>query len=729
MSDLSHLATTVLDEEDRRLAARRAPGGPDNTGAEHEWPGRAQEEMSLREGLRRGGMSVFVVLLLLNSLDELEGAALAVLAPDIARTFNVSDGTIVFFSAASGAFIVLGAVPMGWLADRFRRGPIIAISSAIFGAAVFLSGLAVNAFVFFVARFGAGIAKSNAGPVQGSLLADTYPVSVRGRLGAAMGVMGRLFGVASPLLVGAIAGAAGGAEGWRWAYYLLGLPVLVFAVTAFFLPEPVRGRWEKHDVVGEVVADDTPAPVSVEAAFARLRGVRTLRTVILAFAAMGFGLFTAPVLSNMFLEQQYGLDTVGRGLVATAGGAAGLLVIPFVGRFYDRRFRHDPSQALRLIGLLTLPSALLTPVQYFMPNPVLFTLMSVPQVVLLSSAFTMIGPLLQTIVPYRLRGLGAAMGSIYIFFLGATGGALIALPLVNAYGPRTTILVMLVPATIVGGLLIVRSASFIRDDLALVDDEIREEFADHQRRIAAPDDIPMIQVHALDFSYGDVQVLFDVSFEVQPGEVLALLGTNGAGKSTILRAIAGLNTPSRGVVRFNGRTITYASPEQRVQMGIVSLAGGEGVFPSMSVKANLQTATFVFRSEPDGGAARIERVLQLFPQLRVRGDQRAGSLSGGQQQMLAMAMALVHDPQVLLIDELSLGLAPAVVSDLLAIVEQLRSTGLSMVIVEQSLNVALSVADRAIFLEKGQVRFSGPARELAERDDLVRAVFLGDEGG
>jgi ABC-type branched-subunit amino acid transport system ATPase component/predicted MFS family arabinose efflux permease len=728
VADLSGLATTLLDEEHRRLTGQVA-NHDSRDAAEASELASNPPSISLREGLRLGGASTFVVLILLSSLDELESAALAILAPDIARTFHISDGMIVFLSAAAGAFIVLGAIPMGWLADRYRRGPIIGIASLIFGLTVFMSGLAVNAFAFFVARFTSGIAKSNAGPVQGSLLADTYPISVRGRVGAAFGVAGRLFAVSSPLLVGAIAGAAGGADGWRWAYYLLGLPVLLFAGAAFFLPEPIRGRWEKAAVLDDVVDDSQPAPVSVEAAFARLRSIRTLRTVIVAFAAMGFGLFTAPVLANMFLVRQYGLDTLQRGLVATIGGIAGLLVIPFVGRYYDSRFRRDPAKALRFIGYLTLPSALLVPVQYFMPNAVLFTIAGIPQVVLLSSAFAMVGPLLLTVVPYRLRGLGAAMGSIYVFFFGATGGALVALPLTNAYGPRTTLILMLVPATILGGALIIRSASYIRGDLAMVVEEIREEYDDHQQRRADPDNVPVIQVHAIDVAYGNVQVLFDVAFEVGRGEVLALLGTNGAGKSTILRAIAGLITPTRGVIRFNGRTITYASPEQRVGMGIVSLAGGDGVFPSMTVGQNLATATFVYRREPDGGTARIERVLRLFPALAERRNVAAGSLSGGQQQMLALALALVHDPEVLLIDELSLGLAPAVVSELLDVVEALRAQGLAMVIVEQSINVAISLADRAVFLEKGHVRFSGPAAELAERGDLVRAVFLGTEGG
>jgi ABC-type branched-subunit amino acid transport system ATPase component len=239
----------------------------------------------------------------------------------------------------------------------------------------------------------------------------------------------------------------------------------------------------------------------------------------------------------------------------------------------------------------------------------------------------------------------------------------------------------------------------------------------------------MLQVRNLDYSYGPVQVLFDVGFEVQKGEVLALLGTNGAGKSTLLRAISGLGIPDRGVVRLDGQTLTYVDAELRFRAGIVQLRGGAGVFPELTVRDNLKASLLSTKMRPAELRARIERISDLFPVLRERMDQPARDLSGGQQQMLALALALMHDPKVLLIDELSLGLAPLVVQELLAVIEQLRAQGLTMVIVEQSLNVALAVADRAIFMEKGRVRFEGPARELAERDDLARAVFLGGEGG
>ncbi|NUR25921.1 MAG: ABC transporter ATP-binding protein, partial [Catenulispora sp.] len=263
-------------------------------------------------------------------------------------------------------------------------------------------------------------------------------------------------------------------------------------------------------------------------------------------------------------------------------------------------------------------------------------------------------------------------------------------------------------------------------DLANVAEELREEYEEHQRRAAAPDDVPVLQASGVDFSYGQVQVLFDVGFEVRRGEVLALLGTNGAGKSTILRVVSGMATPERGVVRLNGRTITYVSPEQRVRLGVVSLAGGAGVFPSMSVRENLELGAFVYRGDPDDVARRIDRVLEIFPQLRERQRERASTLSGGQQQVLALALALLHDPEVLLIDELSLGLAPGVVAELLAVVRRLRESGLAMIIVEQSLNVAMSIADRAVYLEKGRIRFTGSAADLAA-GDIARAVFFRSE--
>ncbi len=724
----SDLAVAVLDAEAER-EARQAAEQHEVVFPDDLLPGVGGPQLTLREGLRVGGIATFVVLLILASLDELEAAALSVLAPDLRDALGVSNGTIVFLAAASGAFIVLGALPMGWLADRHRRPPIIGWANIAFAAFVTCCGLVTSAFQLFWARLGVGIAKSNNIPVHSSLIADTYPITVRGRISASMAMGARLVGVLSPVLVGGIVALAGGDDAWRWPFLLLGFPVAIVALFAFKLREPPRGQFEMQDVLGEVIDDAQPAPISVEAAFARLWQIRTIKTVIVAFAAMGFGLFTGPVLANLYMDEHFGTKAFERGVLGTVGGLGVLLVLPFVGRHYDRLYRRDPARALGLLGIVILPAALLAPVQYFMPNVVLFTILGIPQLILLTISYTMVAPVLQSVVPYRLRGMGAALGAIYIFFIGATGGALLSALLTDEFGPRVAALTLVIPSTLIGGFLIIRGASFIKNDLSLVVAELREELDEHQRQQAAPDDIPALQVNDIDFAYGPVQVLFDVDFEVRRGEVLALLGTNGAGKSTLLRAIAGLGTPARGVVRLHGRTITYTTPEQRARMGIRMLLGGKGVFPAMTVRENLEMAAFVYRDDRDDFDRRLRRAVDLFPTLGDKHGALASTLSGGQQQMLALAMTLLHDPEVLAIDELSLGLAPVLVQELLSVLERLKAEGMTIILVEQSLNIALSVADRAVFLEKGQVRFSGPAGDLVGRDDLARAVFLGTEGG
>ena len=727
--DVAALAATVLDEEAARQAEQESS---EVLFADDLLPGVKSEGISLKKGLAMGGgAATFVVLMILNSLDELQTAAIAVLAPDIRDTFGVSDGTITFIASSSGAFVVLGAIPMGWAADRMRRIPIIGWASIIFAAMVTLSGMAVNAFSFFWARFGVGIAKANTIPVHSSMIADTYPIGIRGRIGAIDKGTGRLIAVISPILVGGIAAIANGpgeVDGWRWTYYILGIPVAIAAIAAFFLKEPQRGRWEKEDVLGESFTEDDPLPVSLDAAFSRLMRIKTVKSVVLGFSALGFGLFTAPVLENLWLEDKFGLESFERGAWATAAGLFTVLSLVYVGPKFDRLWRENPTRTLQMIGALIGFSAIFKPIQWAMPTVPLFIAFSIPTLVMLNTAFAMVSPVMQAIVPYRLRGSGTALITLYIFFIGGTGGGLISFMFADSWGPRVTTLVLTIPSAILGGWIMYRGARHVRHDLSLNVQELFDE-QDEQRRTTGDDEVPALQLNNIDFSYGPVQVLFDVAFEVKKGETLALLGTNGAGKSTILRVISGLGIPQRGVVRLGGRTVTYTSPQLRSRLGIQQLPGGKGVFPDMTVRQNLVMGAYIHRHDSADVERRIASVLELFPDLERRQGQRASSMSGGQQQMLALARVLLHEPEILLIDELSLGLAPTVVQDLLELIERLQERGQTIILVEQSLNVALSVADRAIFLEKGQVRFEGSAEDLLKRDDLARAVFLGRDGG
>jgi branched-chain amino acid transport system ATP-binding protein len=228
----------------------------------------------------------------------------------------------------------------------------------------------------------------------------------------------------------------------------------------------------------------------------------------------------------------------------------------------------------------------------------------------------------------------------------------------------------------------------------------------------------------IDVHYDNVQVLFGVNFEVDEGEIVALMGTNGAGKSTLLKAISGLVQASGGAVVFDGRDMTHTPPDEIAGRGVTVVPGGQGVFTQLSVADNLRLAAWTQRHRAAEVKADTARVLDLFPMLRERRDEPAGNLSGGQQQMLTLGMAFIGKPRLLMIDELSLGLAPSVVTTLLELVRDLRDGGTTVILVEQSVNVALTVADRAYFMEKGEIRFEGPTAELLERPDLLRSVFL-----
>jgi ABC-type branched-subunit amino acid transport system ATPase component len=236
---------------------------------------------------------------------------------------------------------------------------------------------------------------------------------------------------------------------------------------------------------------------------------------------------------------------------------------------------------------------------------------------------------------------------------------------------------------------------------------------------------PVLEAQGIDFSYGHQQILFGVNLSVDPGETLALLGTNGAGKSTLLRVISGLERPSAGRVVLDGAEIAGVPAERMASRGLVLVNGGRGVFPDMTVSDNLDMQAYSSRRRVGEVARRRAAVLDIFPRLAERLRQTAGTLSGGEQQQLALAKALLLDPIILCIDELSLGLAPVVVQELLRTVRAINATGVAVVLVEQSLNIAAEMCHRAVFLEKGHVRFEGQTRALLEDDEIARAVFLG----
>ncbi|WP_435147801.1 ABC transporter ATP-binding protein [Halobaculum sp. P14] len=231
----------------------------------------------------------------------------------------------------------------------------------------------------------------------------------------------------------------------------------------------------------------------------------------------------------------------------------------------------------------------------------------------------------------------------------------------------------------------------------------------------------LLEVDGIDVSYGAVQVIWDVSLNVEEGETVALLGANGAGKTTVLKTICGPLTPAAGDIRFRGESIGDLPQDEVVPKGVAHIPEGREIFQDSTVRENLTLGAYAHR---DGMEERRQEVYDLFPRLEERAKQRAGTLSGGEQQMLAIGRGLMSDPELILLDEASLGLAPVLVDDVFDAIEQINDEGRTVLIVEQDVHNALRVADRGYVLESGEVSLSGSAEELSE-DERVAASYLG----
>jgi branched-chain amino acid transport system ATP-binding protein len=234
----------------------------------------------------------------------------------------------------------------------------------------------------------------------------------------------------------------------------------------------------------------------------------------------------------------------------------------------------------------------------------------------------------------------------------------------------------------------------------------------------------LLTAEGLELAYGQVPACRDITFHVEEGEVVTLVGANGAGKSTTLRAVAGALIPRAGVIRFQGRDVTRLRPDERTNLGIALVPEGRHVFPFLTVRENLVLGGFKFRKEGAKVRSLIERMFAMFPRLSARASQNAGTLSGGEQQMLVLGRAMMSEPRLLCLDEPSLGLAPMIVQDIFRTIRSINAAGTSVLLVEQNARYALETASRGYVLQTGSIIASGSCSAL-KQDERVHQAYLG----
>jgi branched-chain amino acid transport system ATP-binding protein len=659
------------------------------------------------------GVFPLAVLTGLFFVDQVDSLAFNVLAPDIKAEFHLSGAGFGAVVGVNFLATLTLSLFVGYLGDRFSRVGLMRLGALVAAAGSVLTGLAPTVLALVLFRMVNGVGILTTGPVHRSLICDYYPAQRRGRMFAIHEGADRAAGLVGPLLAAGLALLFG----WRGPFLILWIPIAILFVVSFRMPEPLRGLTD-NATAAEAAGDE--APFRLARASRVLWQIKTFRRTWLGLVFVGAGFLPVAAFLQLFYSSVFGVGVLGRGLIGALSAVAAMAGLAIGGRLTSLWVAERPDRVQFVAGM----SFVLIAVGLVMLAMSSTLTVAVCAGAFLSMAGGVFAPMttsVQALVcPARVRGVGFAFGGLFL-----AAGVLLA-PLAGDVADKHGLrfgLVAFAPLVVVGGVLLASASRFVVEDArrALVSLELAAQVAEQRRTLG---DDSLLICRGLDVGYGGVQVLFDVDLEIKRGDVVALLGTNGAGKSTLLKAIVGLVQPTSGSVFFDGEDIAGLEPRDAALRGITLMPGGKAVFPSLSVEENLRIAAWRHRNDAAFVAQKTEEVLEIFPRLRDRLKQPAGNLSGGEQQMIALAQTLLTEPQLLMIDELTLGLAPAIVQELFPIVQRIAEAGVTVILVEQSVNLALSLADYAFFMEKGEVRFSGPTAELLERRDLLRSVFL-----
>jgi ABC-type branched-subunit amino acid transport system ATPase component len=682
-------------------------------------------EASNYKELRRTpyGLKPVIIFTIFGAVASVDGRIFSTAAPEIFEDLELNPA--VFFANLSLVsfaliFIVVG---LSFWADRTNRVWMVGIGAIISGIFSIFTSRASNMWPLAVARVGDSLGDTARSIPVGSLFADYYPPESRGKVIALEGVIGRVIGLsAAPITFFLITATA---LFWRFPYLITGpLMILGGIMMIITLKNPIRGYMERRaQGASEEVARVPEEPPSFGEAWRTIWAIRTLRRLFISdiFAIPGDFIFT--FFFGILLFQHYGLDLGERTLISTA---LAVVALPFgflAGGMIDVLIRRRPQRVLIFSGSLSVGSSIFALV--IAAAPPLWILIA--SFVLFGAVSTLLGPargvLFLNILPAHVRTVGVGVRSLAA--IPGTIGRIVAVNIfIQIGGEVQGPMFAAVPLLLIASIIELSSAGFYERDLRSA---LASQLASAEWRKAKEEGQGKLLVcRDVDVEYDGVQVLFGVDFDVEEGEIIALLGTNGAGKSTLLRAISGTQEASAGAIVCDGRDITHMPPHEIAGRGVIHMPGGRGIFPGLTVSQNLMLGNWM--NEEKEGATRLEEVYRLFPILRERAGERAGLLSGGEQQMVSLAQAFLNKPKLLLIDELSLGLSPALVAELIEAVKAIHQQGTTIILVEQSVNVALTVAEKAIFMEKGEVKFVGKTRDLLSRPDILRAVYVKGTG-
>ncbi|HEY8740745.1 MAG TPA: MFS transporter [Candidatus Dormibacteraeota bacterium] len=715
----------VPSERERELGVRPSGQRPRPRPLVEDAAGEEDSRLTVGSYLRQflpwtvaGGGPVLPLLIvgLVSLFNGADFQALFVLAPLMRPTLGYDLGFLFLFSQIVTFASLLTAPAVGFLADRYKRVYLLRAGAIVTHLGSIAIGLGTTPFSLLGGRAMSAIGRSVQDPPLFPMLADYYPVERRGRVFSFVLQYGTLGGIVSTPIVGLVATF----YGWRAAFLGFGGFALLLSGTYFLLKEPPRGQQDAGAAGAE--PDPVQQRVPLREAWRAARSIVTLRRLWYAQPFLRAAQFTSLVMPLYFAYVHH-LSPFQYTLIASAGSTISVVLMFATGPLIDRLVVTRPARLVYLVVGFVLAMAALT------------TVIAVTDQLWLAAAcaalaagctsmvtFEFSPPLLalsSLVVPSRIRAF--AMSSIQPWSLLSTPIVLVVSSLAaSGVGVRAQF-APFIPVYIVAAVVMASAGLGVSADMKAARAVSSAE--EESRRARAAGGAKLLVCRGVEVVYDGAKVLNGVDFDVEEGEIVALLGTNGAGKSTLLRAICGLQPSSSGAVFYDGVDITHTPPHENAAAGVVMVPGGRAIFPTLTVEENLRAAARLSRDADAAG--RRETVFELFPVLRDKLGQQAGNLSGGEQQMVSLGQALLMRPRLLMIDELSLGLAPQVVDQLLEALRRVHAQGTTLVLVEQSINVAVTIARRAVFMERGAVAFEGLTEDLMARGDIARSTFLG----